>query len=564
MNTRVKLLSFSVMLGFAANGHAALDRTGDFALMDSDGKFHQLSRYQHRQAVVLMSYAATCQNMDSLVADYKALHERYAEQGIEFLLIDSQGHGRAELTALDVGMPILQDNGQLISAALGLSVAGEVRVLNPDRMSLFYSGAVGSELDQTLAGLLAGPLRDTVKTSAGDSCALSFPVRDAHKEKVPDFSTEVAPIIIENCVECHRQWGAGPFAMDRHVSLLGWSPMIKEVILNKRMPPAQIDPDIGHSTTARYLSTEDIQIVVNWINAGGPRGDGPIDPLAELKFEETQPWLLGQPDLILATPLQKVPVNGILEDIYLEMELPFTEDTWVRAVQYQPTGNGALHQMVAYVTAPGEDFWGAERTSTHTTRRFLESYSPGRAIVAEFAEGSGLLIPKGHKLSMQFQYVGMGAELNSITEIGLYFADKGDGELQERLVQTVSTQFVLPADANDIPMQAEHVFDENVIITGVRARMNERGKNVKFTVERPDGSREDILSIPAYNYAWQPHYVLETPVRVPAGSRVMVTGAFDNSVSNPFNPDPMEEIASGVTSLDEMFTGYLTYHRDVQ
>jgi hypothetical protein len=173
-----------------------------------------------------------------------------------------------------------------------------------------------------------------------------------------------------------------------------------------------------------------------------------------------------------------------------------------------------------------------------------------------------LFIPKGHKLSMQFQYVGMGAELNSITEIGLYLADNADGELQERLVQAVSAQFVLPADQNDIPMQAEHVFDENVIITGVRARMNERGKNVKFSVERPDGTTEDILSIPAYNYAWQPHYVLEHPVAVPAGSRVVVSGAFDNSVSNPFNPDPMEEIASGVTSENEMFTGYLTYHKD--
>ena len=563
MNTRVKLLSFSVMLGLAANGaNAALDRTGDFALMDSDGKFHQLSRYQHRQAVVLMSYAATCQNMAPMVEEYKTLQSRYAEQGIEFLLIDSQDRGRSELAALDLGIPILQDSGQLISEVLGLTVAGEVRVLNPDRMSLFYSGAVGSELDQTLGALLAGPVRDTVKAGTGDGCALSFPVRDAQKEKVPDYATEVAPIIIENCVECHRQWGAGPFAMDRHVSLLGWSPMIKEVILSKRMPPAQIDPDIGHSTTARYLSTADNQTVVHWINAGGPRGDSPTDPLAELKFEERQPWLLGEPDLVISTPLQKVPVNGILEDIYLDLELPFTVDTWVRAVQYQPTGNGALHQMVAYVTAPGEDFWGAERTSTHTTRRFLESYSPGRPIVAEFAEGSGLFIPKGHKLSMQFQYVGMGAELNSITEIGLYLADNADGELQERVVQAVSAQFVLPADQNDIPMQAEHVFDENVIITGVRARMNERGKNVKFSVERPDGTTEDILSIPAYNYAWQPHYVLEHPVTVPAGSRVVVSGAFDNSVSNPFNPDPMEEIASGVTSEDEMFTGYLTYHKD--
>ena len=91
--------------------------------------------------------------------------------------------------------------------------------------------------------------------------------------------------------------------------------------------------------------------------------------------------------------------------------------------------------------------------------------------------------------------------------------------------------------------------------------MNARGKNMKFSVEYPDGTIQDILSVPAYNYGWQPHYVLDEPITVPAGSTVHVSGAFDNSVSNPFNPDPNAEVRSGLRSTDEMFTGYFTFHR---
>lgn len=542
---------------------AALDRTGDFALLDSEGEFHQLSRYQHRKAVVLMSYAQSCQGMDATLAQYQVLHDRYAEQGIEFLLLDSQNLDRQALRNLNVALPILQDNGQLVSESLGITNAGDVRVLNPDRLSFFYTGAVSEELDATLANLLSTTLRDTVKTTNDANCAVDYPVRDMHAANVPDYATQVAPIIIENCASCHRQFGVGPFAIDKYVSLLGWSPMIKEVLLNKRMPPAQVDPAIGHTTTARYIATEDIQTLVHWFNAGAPRGDGPVDPLEEYSYVESKEWILGEPDVVVTAPPQKIPATGILDYVYADVELPFTEDKWVTAVQYHPDATSALHHLMGFVTAPGEDFWGEERNASTSTRTFLDGYSPGNPTATRFPEGTAVFIPKGHKLSLQFHFVGIGAELVDATKIGLYFADTPDGAgLKQRQVQAVSASaLVLPPNEHEIPAHAEYVFDEAVVITGVRAKMNARGKKMKFSVELPDGSMRDILSVPAYNYGWQPHYVLQEPVEIPAGTKVHVSGAFDNSISNPFNPDPDAEVRSGLTSTDEMFTGYFTYHK---
>jgi len=532
---------------------------GDFALLDGAGGFHQLSRYQHREAVVVMSFAQECAGMASALDAYAALQHQYAEEGIEFLLLDSTGTSRQQLAAIDAGMPILHDEGRLVAETLGMTRVGEVRVLNPSRLSLYYRGDVGTELDSLLASLLTTRVRNTVSVEgSGAGCELQFPERDAHLARAPDYSTEVAPLIVENCVQCHRQWGAAPFPMDSHVSLLGWSPMIKEVLLNKRMPPAQVDPLVSHSSSARYLDVKDIQTIVHWINAGGPRGDGAVDPLEQLVFDQDETWLLGEPSLVISTPTHLIPANGVLEDIYEDVELGLEEGKWVKAIQFMPTANGTLHHLMVMVTAPDEDFWGAERGNLLAKRRFLEGYSPGKPVVTEFNPQTGVFIPAGHKLSMQFQYVGMGAEVRNVTKIGLYFADEPPAS--ERMVQAVSASFSIPANTPDIPVHAEHEFDQDVVITGVRARMNERGKNMKFSVEFPDGRKTDLLSVAAYNYAWQPHYELDAPVEVPAGSKVHVTGAFDNSVSNPFNPDPTEAVEPGFEITDEMFTGYFSYY----
>jgi len=540
---------------------AALDRTGDFALLDSSGKFHQFSRYQHKKALVIMSYAADCAAMPQALSAYETLSNRFRADGIEFLLIDSQGSSRAQLQNLQINLPILEDTGQLVSETLGIQYAGDVRVLNPQRLTVLYKGPAVAELEQTLAELLARNIRDTVAVT-NSGCAISYPADTLHSSSAPDYASEVAPIIVEKCAECHRKGGVGPFPIDSYLAILGWSPMIREVLLTRRMPPTQIDPWIGHATNGRQLSTQQLQTVVHWIDAGAPKGNSEIDPLA-LFAEADNPegqteWLLGEPDFIASTS-NSIPAAGLLDYVHVDIDLPFTEDKWVRAIQYLPDNEAVLHHLMAYVTAPDEDFWGAERDQETAKRRFLEGFSPGKESVTEYPEGTAVFIPKGHRLSLQFHYMSNGSASIDNTQLGLYFSEQPG--LQELLTQTVSsTQFVLPPDSAEHKMHAEYLFEQAVTITGLRARMSYSGKAMKFSVERPDGKVEELLSIPAWNYGWQPHYILGNAVQIPAGSKVHVNGAFDNSISNPANPDPGKEVRFGLSTADELFTGYFTYY----
>ena len=550
-------LSSSLFLAliFSTTAHSALDRIIDFALLDEKGVFHQLSRYQHKDAVVLMSFDQSCQFMPAMLAEYDDIVSEFSSNGIEFLLIDSEGLGREMLASLRLNVPILEDSGQLVSESLGFENSGEVLMLNPERLSVYFRGPVSPDLRTSLSSMES--IQDTLELEPR-GCKIEDPDKVAHELNTPDYATDVAPIIIENCVACHNQGGVGPFAFDSYVMVLGWSPMIREVLMNKRMPPMQVDPDIGHSDNARYLPTKELQTLVHWIDAGAPRGLSATDPLEKFELANEDRWVLGEPDFIVSAKSHDVPPTGVLDYIYDRVDLPFVEDKWLRAVEYKAGDSSVLHHLVTFVTAPDEDFWGKERDEIYTERRFVESYSPGKVNAKVFEKGTGVFIPKGSSLSMQFHYVTNGRRTTDSSRIGLYFSEEQN--LRERLVQVVSSRFVLPPNEPNFELQADFVFESPVVLTGVRAKMNYRGKRMKFSIEEADGIIKDIFSIPAYNYGWQPHYKLNEPLVLEAGTKIYVRGALDNSISNPTNPDPDKEVTFGLNSWDEMFTGYFTFN----
>ncbi len=542
--------------------YALPDRIGDFALLDSDGAFHQLSRYRNREALVLMSFDNRCASIDTAIGQLKSLQRDWSDQGVAFGLIDSSGEAdiqtiRATKARHGLDLPLLIDNGQLVTETLRLTRAGEVAILDPERLTLIYRGVALESAAQSLANEIAGTTDNTIITeSAG--CELNFPMRESHLAITPDYATEIAPIIAEQCASCHREGGIGPFAMDSHLMLQGWSPMIREVLLTKRMPPTQVDPYIGHFSNARYISDLDLQRLVHWIDAGAPRGGADIDPLTELQFPDRREWQLGEPDFIVKAPVHEIPATGVLDYINIEVELPFEEDKWVRAVQYIAGDEAVLHHLLSYVTAPREAVQGESPVAVNASTRFLEGYAPGKVDAIAFPQNTGVYIPQGYNLSMQFHYTPNGRATVDETLLGLYMHD--DPPDYENFTQSVSGMFRIPPFAGNHAASAEYVFAEDVVVTGLRPHMHFRGKDMKLSAELPDGSITELLSVPNYSYAWQPTYALEEPVNLPAGTMVHVTGTFDNSEYNPANPDPSKELTFGLQSWDEMFIGYWTYH----
>ncbi len=557
MSSKVLSTLCLILCGFGAglasmSSDAAPERVGDFALLDEQGVFHQLSRYQHRDAVVLLAYDNNCAAARDAAAMLADLQSQF-DEGIEFLALDVNAMDRATEQGWQMSFPVLADELKLVAEGLQISQAGEVLVVNPQRLSLFYRGGADQALQETLGAVASGK-SPAPSGSEVDGCAIIY---DSATAPVPDYSTEVAPIIVEHCSVCHREDGAGPFAFNGHYSLVGWSAMVREVIMNKRMPPMQVDPAYEATPSAHFLSAEKRQKIMHWMQAGAPRGEGAVDPLAEVPLEKTFDWQLGEPDFVIDTPKNVIPAVGILDYMYTEAELPFTEDKWVRAFQIEPGEERVIHNLSAFIVPAESDFWGEEREALTSERRFLGSFVPGENPATIFPEGTGVLIPAGYKLALMFHYYSHGRVLEDTTTIGLYFHDAAPA--REIVTRPVSAQFTLSPNDPEQRQLASYEFGEKATLLAVRPRMNQRGKHMKFDLVAPGGAAEALVSVLAYNYGWQPQYWLQTPRAIEPGTVVNVSGAFDNSLSNPFNPDVREEVEWGFDSGQEMFTGYMTY-----
>src|SRR5258706_206320 len=75
-------------------------------------------------------------------------------------------------------------------------------------------------------------------------------------DTAPTFSKDVAPILYNRCIECHRPGEAGPMPLRTYKEARPWAKAIKEAVASRTMPPWMADPKANHFKTDRHLSVE--------------------------------------------------------------------------------------------------------------------------------------------------------------------------------------------------------------------------------------------------------------------------------------------------------------------
>ena len=567
--------------------------------------------YDDQNAVVILPQAVGATDTEALAA-FQDLEAKFAEQGVVFFLmnpglqIDRQAV-TLDIAALGADFPVLMDDAQLATEALGLTRLDEAVVYDPKSFEMVYRGSTDAELAASIQRLLDGA-DDSLVTVATDGATIEL--TGPGSDNVPSYVAEVAPVIKENCANCHREGGIAPFAMDSKLALQGWSPMIREVVMTKRMPPGQIDNKVSHRMKNEMnLSDAEMQTLVRWVNAGSPV-DGEVDPLEDLVWSDTK-WTvseeLGEPDLIVRIPPQAVPATGVVEYRDIPIDLGLTEDRWVRASEVAPDKKEVLHHIITTIIPPGgaEDAQTAfinainslpeERAAAIRAEMFaaiatgeapdigkifeenpdidvgsllggsdpdlgsIAGYAPGNSVQMS-EEGVGGLLKAGTTVSLQLHYTTSGKEVTDETEIGVWFYPEGEVP-EERMSGGVGNAFTIaiPPQAKDHEMQLVTHVRQDAELYSLMPHMHFRGKRMKFTAIYPDGSEELLLSVPDYDFNWQLAHEFAEPYRVPAGTQIIAVGAFDNSEQNPANPDPSVEVNWGEQSWEEMFMGFYSW-----
>lgn len=534
-------------LWLASHALAAADVADNFRLTDHQGVSHELYYLSDMKAVVLLAQGNGCDVSRQAATTVQALQGKYESQGVTFLAInsnlnDSLAAVSKEATQAGIKLPIMLDSAQLVGEALNLTNNGEVLVLSPKGWKIAYRGGangVAGALDAVIAGKPAA-----AATTAATGCAIKMPERDKRSAHAKiSYEKEIAPLLLDKCVVCHREGGIGPWQMTNYDMIRGFSPMIREVVRTQRMPPWHADPHYSVFSNDRGLTPAQAKTLVHWIEAGSPRGTGK-DPLLGQK-KDWPKWALGEPDLVVELPPFTVPTTGTIPYQNVKIDNPLDHDVWVRAVDFLPGQRAVLHHIIA--TAGGE---------TRGTIS-LNNYVPG-AEPLEVPKDNGILLPAKSKLHFQVHYTPNGQALTDVTRMGLYFM-KDAPTYNFRSMIFINLKLKIPANTKIHTEVAERKFNEDAVIYSLHPHAHFRGKSSSFVAHYPDGREEMLLNVPVYDFNWQSTYDLAKPLTVPAGTRIVYTQVFDNSTQNKANPDANREITWGEQTWDEMVFGVIRY-----
>ena len=499
------------------------------------------------------------------------------DQGLGLLLVNALVSEkpediRSQLAAAGVTAPYAHDTEKKLSLALGARTTTEVFLIDPAR-TLIYRGALDDQyginynldapkhsyLRDAVAALLRGE-KPFVQATAAPGCELDLPAAaDADaKATTVTYHRDVARILQQNCVSCHREDGIAPFALDDIDEVKDRAKVIRRVVNEGTMPPwfAAIDKDADKNPWANdcSLSAKDKADLIAWIDSK----DRPLGDAAEAPAKRLYPaeWSIGKPDLVVQlSKAYDIKATGFMPYAHDVVETELKEDRWVSAYEILPSERDVVHHVIVRVHEKGSEV----RKADEGREGYWAIYVPGNGACV-YPEGFARKIPAGAKVSFQIHYTPSGKAKKERLKMGLVFAKKAP-TYEIRTAPLANPRLSIPPGAaRHVETHSQRVpFD--MPIMGFMPHMHTRGVAFKYEVTYADGKTETLLDIPRYDFNWQLRYDYKQPKLIPQGSTMKITAVFDNSTGNKANPDPTKLVKWGSQTVDEMMIGYIEYFR---
>lgn len=451
--------------------------------------------------------------------------------------------------------PIGMDYDQKIADLLGATRTPEAFILDQHRF-VRYQGRID---DQFLPGVskskpIAAELNDGL-----DDVLSGKPVRVSHTQPVgcligkvrPEangsevtYTGQIASIFSKHCVECHRSGEIGPFAMTKFDELRGWGDMIVEVIDQSRMPPWHAAPGHAAIRNARVMPEDEKKLVRQWVSSGMPYGQvRELPPVPEVKSQ----WQLPRaPDVEISMRSRPfhVPADGSIDYQYFVVDPGFQEDRWVTAAQVIPGQAAVVHHAIVFVRPPdGADFRGIN---------WLTAYVPGQR-PGPLPPATARRIPAGSKLVFQMHYTPNGQAADDITKVGMLLADPTTIENEAITLVAINQEFEIPPRVANYEVAARiDELPKGGKLLAASPHMHVRGKSFQLFTRNHNGQQETLLEVPKYDFNWQHTYELSQPLELDTIEELSFVARFDNSTSNPVNPNPNTAVSWGDQTWEEM------------
>jgi hypothetical protein len=303
------------------------------------------------------------------------------------------------------------------------------------------------------------------------------------------FNREVVRILKDNCLGCHRPGGIAPMSLATYEEARPWAKAIKEELLERRMPPWQAVKGFGEFKNAPLLSQRDVDIIVNWVEGGAPKGDAALLPPGPLFGTD---WPLGQPSAVLSPDAPNDVAAEADQRVDIKLKLPGPE-RWLTAFDIQPGNASVVHCAALFLDGNSPSLLG--------------TWVPGARPV-EWPGDVARRLPAGAPLRLNIHYRGAGEAAADKSTVGLYYAKQRPmRELRELTLTRSGESARIPAAADAL---------------AIVPRSDPRLVSLQATAYRPDGTSEVLVWTRDPRADWRQTLSFKKPVGLPAASRIEV------------------------------------------
>jgi len=384
------------------------------------------------------------------------------------------------------------------------------------------------------------------------------------------WAEDVAPIMQENCQECHRPNSIAPMSLMTFEEASPYAALIRHRVANRIMPPWHLNPSVGIQAYAndRSLTDAERQTIIDWVDQGVQRGDPARAPeprtFADGDFWQLESQLGSEPDLVVRSEPYDLPAET--QDKWFRPMTPtgLEERKWVKAIEVRPVDDASrqvVHHTLAFLHQDEEEIVGLpEGVQPPGGAGLFMEWAVGKAGQV-FRPDSGKLMLPGSEIEWEVHLHAMGERVPAAqVEMGVWFHEQPPERRTILTLLDASGEFNPQTPGLDIPphsrsvVQGEMVLQAPARIENFQPHMHMRGKAMAMEAIYPDNRREVLAFVDNFQWNWQINYIFEqdeAPV-VPAGTTLVTTAWHDNTEEHPSNPDPNQWVGWGDRTVDEM------------
>jgi len=380
------------------------------------------------------------------------------------------------------------------------------------------------------------------------------------------FNKEVAPIVFRYCSPCHRPGEAAPFPLLSYGDVRKHALQIVAVTERRFMPPWPPEPGYGDFAGDRRLTAEQLNLIAEWVKAGGPEGE-PSDLPAQPLFSEG--WQIGTPDLIVQMPKPyRLGASG--GDVFRNFVIPvdLREAKYVHGIELRPGNKRVVHHANIWIDRrqwlrqrdgtdgqpgfPGMDVPTEARSDSFDPDSHFLFWKPGTALKPE-PDDMGWQLEPGTDLILNVHLQPSGKEEMIQPQVGFYFTSQRPSRYPMLVQLEHDGALDIPPGAQRFEVTDHLILPIDLEVLAIYPHAHYLGKEVESWATLPDGSRRWLIKISDWDINWQAVYTYRNPIQLPKGSKVEMRVTYDNSTSNPRNPNqPPRRVRAGPRSQDEM------------